>query len=211
MSRTWNELMSAEPTSKMRERVIEQKRREQGGMDVDLVYEKAKRPEGLLGEVEFNPTQGEKDVISSEVTFRAGGCKPEPDNEIKCKFNLGNKVQSKHALFTKPELDIEDADQTRTIPSKFERVGSGLAIVKDSKTIFCESKDGKLVCEAYKAPEDVLLLKRKTEKGVINLNNEITKDAEQVERVEADDIKFPAGGKVEISKTEDMVKIRYPD
>lgn len=205
--RDWDNLLEPEATKGMVEKFM---KKEEIGEDK------------LETHLEFESSSGKaiddvKENIENRINdFIVGGCMPEGDGEIKCKFNLRKVTgvggpsklgrERPRATFKGAVLSIEDADQTKSSNSKIGKVPSGLAIVSNNGLVFCQSKNKKLICDRFERPKGVMLLKKVVEDGVLTAENKVI-DLDRKERIKTDSIKFPTGGKVFADKKKDLVNI----
>lgn len=211
MSRDWDDLMKPELTDESRGRLVETKK-EEDKTDVDLDYS------NVSASSESVADKAEESIEGRENSFIAGGCKPEEDGDIACKFNLGGQKtvdvtqggERKKATFEKPVLQVEDADQTRSSNSIVTRVSSGVGVVQGNKFTFCRSAEGdeELVCRSVDRPDDVLNLLQHVEgdKYITGKSREV--ELEGKREFTTDSVKFPEGGKVEVVVSEGRVNVK---
>lgn len=212
MGRDWDDLMTPEPTKRNVEKYIEEAQGEDK-LESHLGFENAKGVRTQVGGSTI--TDAKEDVENKMNEFIAGGCMPEGDQEIKCKFNLGEVIGTGEqpagggnadVSFTGSALTIEDADQAKSSKSEFVEGKSGIAIVSDGDYIFCESNGESLVCDRFERPKNALTLKKRVEGGIISGKDEL-RDIERKERKEVKTIKFPERGKVFADKKKDLVAV----
>jgi len=206
--RDWNDLLTPElPDSYIKR--FEKKSDGDDLLETKLEYESAKT--SLAGLVRKETIESiARDAADKLNHFITGGCMPEGDGEIKCKFDLGTFTHTVHendVTFKNSILSITGADQTKSPASGFEKVQSGLAIVSGDGVVFCEPFDKKLLCQKFEVPKGVLILQQKIGEGEFLTGENKIIELKPKEKYEVNSIKFPMGGKVYPDKQRDLVFI----
>lgn len=206
MARNWDELMEPELTDE----VLDIKKELEGGnepLDSSLSFESA------INGTSVQKKDAERSIEKAGGDFIAGGCKPEGDGEITCKFNMGDTVavgknnigESARVKFKDASLETSDVDQARALSAKGKETKRGLAIISDSGTVFCRSKEGKLNCQRFETPENTVKKVVGEKKGITVRNK--TTDLKLKESFVSDDVKFPVGGEVMPEAKKEMITV----
>ncbi|MFB6182897.1 MAG: hypothetical protein ABEI78_02425, partial [Candidatus Nanohaloarchaea archaeon] len=83
MGRSWDELTSSQDKNLLEEKgAVDDKEK----TSFEFKYDKA------TGGSKSDRQQAEQLIESGRTDFKAGGCKPDGDGEIKCRFDLGENV-----------------------------------------------------------------------------------------------------------------------
>jgi hypothetical protein len=167
--------------------------------------------------------KAEDSLEAKSNNFVAGGCVPEEDGEMQCKFNIEDpqtfRVEDEvvNEFFSVRLNDInqsfDNVEQTSSRSSTLEEnKGRVLVINDDEGQVFCEASDNKqkVQCTRVK-PKTTLSYQKRVGKDSYRTQKGNISEDEDLEQIEAEAVKFPEGGEVSAVPSRDMVVVSTED
>lgn len=160
----------------------------------------------------------EKLVETKENDFIAGGCVPEDDGEMQCKFNLGNMrkanitdgvpLGSKEVVLKDPSIEFDNVEQTSSRTSMASESQGRILVTDGDRQVFCESTEEMKSIQCSEVTPDSLGYKKKAgeEEFVTQKDNVVEDDIQR--QVDASAVKFPEGGVVSPVRSRGMLLVK---
>jgi len=208
----WENLTSPEMTESTAVRAAQKEDVEDQGerMQVDVDFSSSN------GDAQ-ETSSAEKLVERSENDFIAGGCVPEDDGEIQCKFDLGNlrkanvtegvPLGSKEVVLKDPEIEFDNVEQTSSRKSQAVENEGRILVSDGDHQVFCESTEDMESMQCVEVTPDGLGYKKKSGRNEFVTQRDNVVEDEVEGSFEAEALKFPEGGTVSAVKDRGMLLV----
>lgn len=212
-----------------------------GGKAVDFQDDKGDKPEvdRISSNIEFDSAKAKqssgqpftdagprltnsakKRLKNQSSSFIAGGCVPEDDGEMTCKFNIEDpqtfRIEdelTKEYFSVKVdgiEQEINNVEQSGSRKSMIEENSNRILVIDDDDNqVFCEpSKDSSQIMCSEVEPKTTLSYKKRLGDSTYQTQKEQAVEDKAHRQVTSGAVKFPEGGKVNVIPDREMVIVK---